>query len=95
MEYIMVSMLVFGVVRIDAMFFESVASELEAEPGDQAAARIRWLDELLAIVRETFEEAVAAVPLSGLRRYHTIERARSALEATFHNRFLKEAAEYP
>jgi CRISPR system Cascade subunit CasA len=79
--------------RIDAIFFESISCELEATPGDQAAARIRWLSELRGITHSTFEDAVAAVPLSGLRRYHTIERARSALVAAFDNRFFKEAAE--
>lgn len=73
--------------RVDMIFFERVAAEFEAAPEAQAAARELWLEELLSIALEVLDEAVASVPLSGLRRYHTIEAARSILHATFRNRF--------
>jgi CRISPR system Cascade subunit CasA len=79
--------------RVDAIFFESIPAELEAAPEDLAAAREHWLEELLNIARAVFDEAATSVPLSGLRRYHTIEAARSTLEATFRNRFHEKAAE--
>jgi CRISPR system Cascade subunit CasA len=79
--------------RVDRVFFEMIRAEFDAAPDDKDAARRVWLDTLQGLARVTLEEAATSVPLSGLRRYSTIAAARATLNATFHKRFLEQAAD--
>ena len=81
--------------RVDAIFFSMIPAELEAEAENRPSARAAWLNALFRLVQDTLDEAAASVPLSGLRRYTTIEAARARLDAAFHKHFLAQASEAP
>jgi CRISPR system Cascade subunit CasA len=73
---------------VDQIFFPAMDQELSAE-GEQAraAARRRWLQQLGDLAHAELEAAVQSVPFSGLRRYTTIEAARSMLDRSFDKHF--------
>jgi len=79
---------------VDAIFFSAVEEELNArDDAMRAAARRRWLEELRSLAHEELENAAQSVPLSGLRRYTTLQAARGMLDASFDKRFAPIASE--
>ena len=79
---------------VDAVFFGAIEEELKA-PDDamRAVARGRWLEELRSLAHAELENAAQSVPLSGLRRYTTVQAARDLLDASFDKRFAPVVSE--
>ena len=79
---------------MDAVFFGAIEEELNA-PDDamRAVARGRWLEELRSLAHAELENAAQSVPLSGLRRYTTVQAARDMLHAIFDKRFAPVVSE--
>jgi CRISPR system Cascade subunit CasA len=73
---------------VDEVFFPAMDEEFKAadDPGRKSARR-KWLEQLRDLAHAELRAAVQSVPLSGLRRYTTIEAARRALDSSFDNRF--------
>jgi CRISPR system Cascade subunit CasA len=79
---------------VDALFFRAIDEELSAaDDAERETARRRWLDQLRTLAHDELEDAAQSVPLSGLRRYTTIEAARGALDKAFDRQFVPTTAE--